>query len=199
MIIVRLLYQTKDDTIAGEKLVQVKHNVDIRVASGVPASQVKEPFRPQAFDPSSVQRESLKALYDCKGNGIDELGFKTGERPSVLMSRVDSRSVCATVRVPVRRYHLRGARRARRLVRRRAQRAKRSVTALPMPALHKAQMVTLPSLSSAGFVPASYVEKIKVKAKAKAGGTLPGCWLLESKPIPVWSPTMWLVRLLCWL
>jgi hypothetical protein len=82
----------KDELIpAGkEKMIMVKHNVEIHVPSGVPATSVKEPFRPASFDPNSVQRPSLKALFDCGGNGVDELAFRTGDIMFVVKDAADS-------------------------------------------------------------------------------------------------------------
>jgi len=70
---------SKDEMAPKETLMQVKHTYDIHIASGVPASQVPAPVRPAAFDPSSVQRTSLKAKFACPGNGIDELTFNAGD------------------------------------------------------------------------------------------------------------------------
>jgi len=62
-------------------------DVEVHAAPGVPPMQVKEPFRPAAYDSSS--RPSLRALYDCKGNGVDELGFKAGEILFILKDEAD--------------------------------------------------------------------------------------------------------------
>jgi len=72
-----------------DKLIKSQHGkcIEVHVPQGVPSSQVKEPFRPAAYDSSS--RPSLRALYDCKGNGVDELGFKAGDILFILKDLTD--------------------------------------------------------------------------------------------------------------
>ena len=65
-----------------DKLVRVKHNLQILVGSGLPAMQVPVPPKPAALDTSvpGGGRPCLKALYDCAGNEAQgEIAFKTGD------------------------------------------------------------------------------------------------------------------------
>jgi hypothetical protein len=72
-----------------DRLFKAQHGkcIEVHVPQGVPSGQIKEPFRPAAYDSSS--RPSLKALYDCKGNGVDELGFKAGDILFILKDLTD--------------------------------------------------------------------------------------------------------------
>jgi hypothetical protein len=72
-----------------DKLFKAQHGkcIEVHVPQGVPSSSIKEPFRPAAYDHTT--RPSLKALYDCKGNGVDELGFKAGDILFILKDLTD--------------------------------------------------------------------------------------------------------------
>lgn len=82
----------RDETIDlnTDKLVRVKHNVEIHVPSGVPQNQIQAPYRPPKID-TSIGRPSLKALYDCPGNGVDELAFRAGDIIFIIQEELDGR------------------------------------------------------------------------------------------------------------
>lgn len=66
-----------------------KHNCEIHVPSGVGQSQITAPQRPPKIDMSPMGRASLKALYDCNGNGTDELAFRAGDIIWIVKDEVD--------------------------------------------------------------------------------------------------------------
>jgi len=63
--------------------------VEIHAPSGVAPGQVQAPYRPAEFDASVNYRPTLKALYDCKGNGVDELDFRAGDLIYIVKDAVD--------------------------------------------------------------------------------------------------------------
>jgi len=72
-----------------DKLVLVKSNsgVEIHVPPGLQSNEVKAPA--QVGGNTNVARSMLKAMFDCKGNGIDELAFKTGDLIAILKNEQD--------------------------------------------------------------------------------------------------------------
>lgn len=61
--------------------------IEIKVAAGLSPQEVKQPVQPGSVQ--TVARSMLRAMYDCKGNGIDELGFKTGDLITILKDVTD--------------------------------------------------------------------------------------------------------------
>jgi len=51
--------------------------------------QSKKPETPANVDPNNGNRPKLKALYDCPGNGVDELGFKAGDIIMMMKDQAD--------------------------------------------------------------------------------------------------------------
>jgi hypothetical protein len=74
----------RDETCPEEKVVTVRENFEVHVATGTPSGQVPEPYRPPDVDPNAPVRDQLQAVYDFNGNGIDELTFHTGDVISVI-------------------------------------------------------------------------------------------------------------------
>ncbi len=56
--------------------------MELKAPAGLSPQEVKAP--PQPGSVQTVARSMLRAVYDCKGNGIDELGFKTGDLITIL-------------------------------------------------------------------------------------------------------------------
>lgn len=61
--------------------------IEIKVAAGLSPQEVKQPVQPGSVQ--TVARSMLRAMYDCKGNGIDELGFRVGDLITILKDVAD--------------------------------------------------------------------------------------------------------------
>jgi hypothetical protein len=61
--------------------------IELKAPAGLSPQEVKAPTQPGSVQ--TVARSMLRAMYDCKGNGIDELGFKTGDLITILKDVVD--------------------------------------------------------------------------------------------------------------
>lgn len=73
----------------GAKIVPNDKDLEIHVASGIPADSVPAPYRPADIDPSLNVRDQVKALYDFQGNGVDELTFTSGDILNVIDPETD--------------------------------------------------------------------------------------------------------------
>jgi len=76
----------RDPTLSSneEKLIPLNSGaiIELHAAPGLSSAEVKAPTMPGTM--TNVARSMLKAMYDCKGNGIDELGFKAGDLITIL-------------------------------------------------------------------------------------------------------------------
>ncbi len=61
--------------------------IEIKAPAGLSSQEVKAPAQPGSIQ--TVARSMLRAMYDCKGNGIDELGFKVGDLITILKDVAD--------------------------------------------------------------------------------------------------------------